>query len=239
MVSGIPTASGYEERIRFSELEVVDAGAIDHGVLQTLPEGHYSNGWDVNVAGVRTTSVKRNIRYHKHAVCLPLGTSGWVGADVVLQEFILRVKRKGELEFFVGRRYGDFSRLHKRLRTELPGKILPPMPKKNKQSSTSSNLLSAVTGGNDSDASSVSSVSTMGIPPPINSMNNLSVRGMLHVLLILVNPSNPSSDHRRSPSTSFGRASPRSSIDSRGPLSQSPAPEEVRNHSIPISFKFS
>jgi hypothetical protein len=68
MVSGIPTASGYEERIRFSELEVVDAGAIDHGVLSTLPEGHYMNGWDVNVAGVRTTSVKRNIRYHKHAV---------------------------------------------------------------------------------------------------------------------------------------------------------------------------
>lgn len=68
MVSGIPTASGYEERIRFSELEVVDAGAIDHGVLATLPEGHYVNGWDVNVAGVRTTLVKRNIRYHKHAV---------------------------------------------------------------------------------------------------------------------------------------------------------------------------
>ena len=70
MVSGIPTASGYEERIRFSELEVVDAGAIDHGVLSTLPEGHYMNGWDVNVAGVRTTSVKRNIRYHEHAVSL-------------------------------------------------------------------------------------------------------------------------------------------------------------------------
>lgn len=70
MVSGIPTASGYEERIRFSELEVVDAGAIDHGVLSTMPEGHYNNGWDVNVAGVRTTMVKRNIRYHKHAVGL-------------------------------------------------------------------------------------------------------------------------------------------------------------------------
>src|ERR1700679_738482 len=70
MVSGIPTASGYEERIRFSELEVVDAGAIDHGVLSTLPKGHYMNGWDVNVAGVRTTSVKRNIRYHMHAVSL-------------------------------------------------------------------------------------------------------------------------------------------------------------------------
>jgi hypothetical protein len=68
MVSGIPTASGYEERIRFSELEVVDAGAIDHGVMNTLPEGHYVNGWDVNVAGVRTINVKRNVRYHKHAV---------------------------------------------------------------------------------------------------------------------------------------------------------------------------
>lgn len=68
MVSGIPTASGYEERIRFSELEVVDAGAIDQGVMNTLPEGHYVNGWDVNVAGVRTISVKRNVRHHKHAV---------------------------------------------------------------------------------------------------------------------------------------------------------------------------
>lgn len=72
MVSGIPTASGYEERIRFSELEVVESGAIEHGVMNTLPEGHYVNGWDVNVAGVRTKSIKRNIRYHKHAVRRPL-----------------------------------------------------------------------------------------------------------------------------------------------------------------------
>jgi len=68
MVSGIPTSSGYEERIRFSEMAVVDSGAIEHGLLSTLPEGNYINGWDVNVAGVGTTSVKRNIRYHKHAV---------------------------------------------------------------------------------------------------------------------------------------------------------------------------
>lgn len=72
MVSGIPTASGYEERIRFSEMEVVDRGAIENGVLSTMPEGNYINGWDVNVAGVRTTSVKRNIRYHKHAVRMNL-----------------------------------------------------------------------------------------------------------------------------------------------------------------------
>jgi hypothetical protein len=68
MVSGVPTSSGYEERIRFSELAVIDSGAIDHGVLSTLPQGNYINGWDVNVAGVGIKRVKRNIRYHKHAV---------------------------------------------------------------------------------------------------------------------------------------------------------------------------
>ncbi|EPE36382.1 PX [Glarea lozoyensis ATCC 20868] len=181
MVSGIPTASGYEERIRFSELEVVDAGAIDHGVLSTLPEGHYMNGWDVNVAGVRTVSVKRNVRYHKHA------------------EFILRVKRKNDLEFFVGRRYGDFSRLHKKLRTELPGKVLPSLPRKNKQSSTASNLLGAALGkDDDSDASSVSSLSTVGTAGIDGSMRNLTVK-----------------DHRRSTSGASLRGSPRASTDGK------------------------
>ncbi|PQE04317.1 PX domain-containing protein [Rutstroemia sp. NJR-2017a BBW] len=189
MVSGVPTASGYEERISFSELEVVEAGPQDHGVLSTMPEGHSLNGWDVNVAGVRTTKVKRNIRYHKHA------------------EFILRVKRKGELPYFIGRRYGDFGRLHNRLRTELPGKILPPMPKKNKQSSTASNLISGITGGNSGDASSLSSVSTMATHGTENGMKNLSVK-----------------DHRRSGSAaSFGRSSPRPSTDKRPmtPVSES------------------
>lgn len=68
MVSGVPTSSGFEERIRFSELEIVDANAIDTGVLSTLPEGNYINGWDVNVAGVRIITAKRKIRHHKHAV---------------------------------------------------------------------------------------------------------------------------------------------------------------------------
>jgi len=161
MVSGVQTSSGFEERIRFKELEIVDRDAIDTGVLSTMPEGHYINGWDVNVAGVRVTSVKRNIRYHKHAVsedlhCLIRGAR----KSNALQEFILRVKRKDELEHFIGRRYGDFSRLHRALRTELPGKILPPLPKKNKTHTTASNLLGGFTGGNDSEASSISSVST-------------------------------------------------------------------------------
>lgn len=68
MVSGVPTASGFEERIRFAEMEIVDRDAIDTGVLSTLPEGNFVNGWDVNVAGVRTKMIKRNIRHHKHAV---------------------------------------------------------------------------------------------------------------------------------------------------------------------------
>ena len=142
MVSGIGTSSGFEERIRFSEMEIVDSNAIETGVMHTMPEGNYINGWDVNVAGVRVISVKRNVRYHKHA------------------EFLLRIKRKGELEHFVGRRYGDFAKLHKELRTELPGRFLPQLPKKNKSSSTTSGILPSWGNGDDSDASSISSVST-------------------------------------------------------------------------------
>lgn len=153
MVSGIGTSSGFEERIRFSEIEIVDSNAIDTGVLHTMPEGNYINGWDVNVAGVRATSVKRSIRHHKHA------------------EFLLRIKRKGELEHFVGRRYGDFAKLSKRLRTELPGRVLPQLPRKNKSSSTASGFLSALTNGDgdDSDASSLSSMSTRLAPAPSDS----------------------------------------------------------------------
>ncbi|MCJ1468298.1 hypothetical protein MMC07_006926 [Pseudocyphellaria aurata] len=140
MVSAIPTASGYEERIRFSELEVVERGANDQGLLVNTPEGHVINGWDINVAGVRTTSVKRTVRYHQHA------------------EFILRVKQARKGDLFIGRRYGEFARLHKRLRAEIPGKVLAPLPRKNR-SSTKMSLLSV---GGDEDASSMSSVSTTG-----------------------------------------------------------------------------
>lgn len=184
MVSGIRTSSGFEERIRFTELEIVDRDAIDTGVLSTLPEGNYVNGWDVNVAGVRITSVKRNIRYHKHA------------------EFLLRVKRKGDLEYFVGRRYGDFSRLHKKLRVELPGRVLPPLPKKNKSNSTASNIIGSLKGGDDSEVSSISSASTQttGPIPGVNgsaeALKTLSVR-----------------DHRRTGSAASNRASPRPSMD--------------------------
>ena len=93
------------------------------------------------------------------------------------------MKRKNDLEFFIGRRYGDFSRLHKKLRTELPGKVLPTLPRKNKQSSTASNLLGAVRGKVDeSDASSVSSMSTMGAAVLDGQVKSLSVKGMASTL---------------------------------------------------------
>lgn len=168
MVSGIPTASGYEERIRFSEMEVVERGADERGLLANTPDAHEINGWDVNIVGVRTTSVRRTVRYHTHAVSLALllltsqtteinrCDDGWDTKLAPSQEFIIRAKEHGKPEIYIGRRYGDFARLQKRLRTELPGKVLPPLPRKNK-SSTSSTFLSP---SNDDDASSVSSVST-------------------------------------------------------------------------------
>lgn len=133
----------------------------------------------------------------------------------------MRVKRKGELEFFVGRRYGDFSRLYKALRTELPGRVLPPLPKKNKSSSTTSNILGSIAGGNDSEASSLSSVSTF--QPGNNGADGnsklLTVKG-----------------HRRTGSSTSGRSSPRPSADGRPPntVPLSPTVPEV-TPSLPCS----
>lgn len=135
MVSGIPTASGYEERIRFSEMEVVDRGANEQGLVVNVPQGHAINGWDVNVAGVREIRIKRHVRHHTHT------------------EFLIRVKKNDEEEIWVSRRFGDFRRMHKKLRLELPGKVLPPLPRKNKSHSIYS-------GKDDDDASSIDSFST-------------------------------------------------------------------------------
>ncbi|KAF2415787.1 PX domain protein [Tothia fuscella] len=114
MVSGIPTASGYEERIRFAELEVVDRGAQENGLIANTPQGHFINGWDVNVAGVRMHTTKK--RFNRSA------TEG---------EYIIRVKAGESPEHFVVRRYEDFKDMHDKLRLELAGKVLPPLPKKN------------------------------------------------------------------------------------------------------------
>lgn len=140
MVSGVPTASGYEERIRFSEMEVVDRGANEQGLVVNQPEGQEINGWDVNVAGVRVVNIKRHVRYHQHA------------------EFLLRVKPRNQPAYYIGRRFGDFSRMHKSTRLEFPGKVFPPLPRKNK-----SHSLYGGGDDDDDDADSVSSRSTRGL----------------------------------------------------------------------------
>lgn len=71
MNSGIPTASGYEERVGFDEIEAAggaDRAANESGILANIPEGHWVNGWDVNVAAVRQISVKKAMRYRTHPV---------------------------------------------------------------------------------------------------------------------------------------------------------------------------
>lgn len=74
-----------------------------------------------------------------------------------MQEYLIRAKQTDKPDFYVGRRYQDFVQLHKRIRLELPGKVLPPLPRKNnKDSLLSSNA--------DDDASSISSGSTQGPP---------------------------------------------------------------------------
>ena len=77
----------------------------------------------------------------------------------------------------MGRRYGEFAKLHKRLRTELPGKVLAPLPRKNR-SSTTSNLLTV---GGDDDASSQSSVSTVNTALLLDESTSLRHRvGLSH-----------------------------------------------------------
>jgi len=128
MVSGIPTASGYEERIRFEEMEVVDRGANEEGLMANVPDGRDINGWDVNVAGVRNVLKRRTVRQHQHA------------------EFLIRVKERGQPERYVARRYGAFNKLRDQLKLEMPGKVLPPLPRKNKKQTGA-----FLAGGDDSD----------------------------------------------------------------------------------------
>lgn len=198
MVSAIPTASGYEERIRFSEMEVVDRGANEQGLLVNIPEGNYINGWDINVAGVRTTSVKRHMRYHQHA------------------EFLIRVKKPDHPDFYIGRRYGEFQKLHKRLRTEMPGKVMPPLPRKNKSTST----FASISSKDDDDASSVSSVSTMDTSPPGGNHDDSSSFRRL----IPGHKRDKSKNSLSASSTPGGGASPRPSISGDRTISPHPIP---------------
>lgn len=216
MVSGIPTASGYEERIRFSEMEVVDRGANEAGLIANRPEGHMINGWDVNVAGVRIVSVKRHLRYHQHA------------------EFLIRVQRRDEPEIYVARRFGAFNKMHKRLRTELPGKVLPPLPRKNRTSS-----LYSVEDGSETESVSSFSVHTQEhLPaPPLDQAGSdgASTGGLRGYLSSWTGGSSTSGRHSRNQSRSSinlnasPKPSPRASMDSMGATASLKSSSPVRS----------
>lgn len=202
MVSGLPTASGYEERIRFSEMEVVDRGANEQGLAMNVPEGHQINGWDVNVASVRTTSVKRHVRHHAHA------------------EFLLRVKQPGKPEIYVGRRYSEFAQMHKRLRLELPGKVLPPLPRKNHSNSLYTK--------DDDDDDSISSVSTQDVKEAKDEPAPASSGGFRSYL-----PNPFGGGHRRTASRSSQAPSPRASLDASSTFNFRKSGDYHRDHSPP------
>ncbi|EWC45136.1 hypothetical protein DRE_06024 [Drechslerella stenobrocha 248] len=150
MNSGIPTASGYEERVGFDEIEVVDRDARDESLTVNVPEGHAINGWDINIVTVRQTSVKRTVRYHTHA------------------EFLIRSKHEVHGEVVVGRRYGSFKQLTRDVIEEgVSREDFPATTDQNKDLRFGWQRATHGTGGGgsgkdkDDDSSSVSSVSTV------------------------------------------------------------------------------
>ena len=144
-----------------------------------------------------------------------------------LQEFILRVKRIEQEEHFVARRYGDFHKLQQDLRRELPGKVLPILPKKNKADDAAPSFSLPQISGADSESSSISSASTQPTGPSMPQMGDslepppasLAVRGRerQNATHILTHPrlTAPPIDHRRGSSGNSGAASPRPSADGR------------------------
>lgn len=114
-----------------------------------------------------------------------------------MQEYLIRVKQGEDKDFYVGRRYADFVHLHKRIRLELPGKVLTPLPRKNNKDGL---LQSSV---DDDEISSISSGSTQGPPPEqYESSSGGGLRGYLW----------GSGSKKSSSQTSLGRSSsPRAS----------------------------
>ena len=218
MVSGIPTASGYEERIRFAEIDPIDRSANEKGLLTNAPQGQDIHGWDVNVAGVRTTSVKRHVRYHQHAVSVARFRTDIAPQLILRQEYIIRVKQAGKPEHYIGRRYEEFKLMHKQLRLELPGKILPPLPKKNSSDQTFSLYVD--------DSNSESSVSTqdIGAPDAYDNSQSSGIRSFFPGLLSAGNSASSPNGHKRNLSTASAQSardrgrSPRPSVESPRPV---------------------
>lgn len=147
----------------------------------------------------------------------------FTGADQ-RQEFILRVKKKSENEYYIGRRYGDFSRLLKQLRLELPGKVFTPLPKKNKSSSATSGLFGGGGGGSDDDSVSSASTQRTGVLTGTGDPSKLSIKDAFK--------------HKRTGSAaSSQRASPRPSMDDRPLSPYNPSPLSPRKRDEVVLYR--
>ncbi|CCG81519.1 PX domain protein [Taphrina deformans PYCC 5710] len=115
--------AGQEESITVDEAERRSAESVKNLDIN-VTEGHFINGFDVNVAGVRTMQKSHKMRRREHH-----------------SEFLVRTKRKGMGDIDVARRYGAFKKLHTNLREEFPGKQIPRLPMKNKAPATASSYI--------------------------------------------------------------------------------------------------
>ena len=125
------------------------------------------------------------------------------------------------------RRYGDFHKLHQDLRMELPGKVLPILPKKNKADDAAPSFSLSQASGADSETSSISSASTQPTGPSMPQTGDsleppqtiLAVRGRerQNATHTLTHPrlTAPPIDRRTGSSGNSGAASPRPSVDGR------------------------
>ncbi|KAK4895552.1 hypothetical protein LTR27_006335 [Elasticomyces elasticus] len=150
-------------------------------------------------------------------------------------EFLLRVKRKDQPEVYVARRFGQFAQMHKRLRLELPGKVLPPLPRKNKAQSIYS--------GKDevSDDESIDSFSTQDVvsttPTDSTAPETSSAGGIRGYLSSWTGGSTPARHSRAQSRGSLKANSPRASLDASSSKSlrgASPAPPKAEQQHVLI-----
>lgn len=118
--------AGHEESITIDEAEKRTTESVKNLDIN-VTEGQLINGFDVNIAGVRTMQKSHKMRRREYH-----------------SEFIVKTKSQGKEAVFVARRYGAFKKLHSSLREEFPGKQIPRLPMKNKAPATAASYIPAM-----------------------------------------------------------------------------------------------
>jgi len=114
--SGIKLAES-EQVVRLSQADLNRLEAIAKSRLAR--ERKSKNALDVNIICVRTVISKGRVRSRAHDVRI-LYHNRPPSLKLRLQEFIIRTRRRGRPDVFVGRRYGDFRTLANEVRKRDP-----------------------------------------------------------------------------------------------------------------------